>query len=70
VIGPRLRQFAAREPIAPRLRLVDDEAAAEWIAHVVREHNREERRRRIAREMAIVFGVLACALGAFLWVMR
>jgi predicted HNH restriction endonuclease len=50
----------------PRLRLVDDESAAEWVAHAIAAHNRSERNRRVAKEVAIIFGVLACALGAFL----
>jgi small neutral amino acid transporter SnatA (MarC family) len=69
-MGPRLKAFAAREPIAPRLRLVDDESAAEWVAHVVAEANRRERNRQIKIEFAIVFGVLAVGLGAFLYFMN
>jgi hypothetical protein len=65
-MGPQLKAYAAREPIAPRLRLVDDESAAEWVAFAIAEHNRNEKRRQVAREMAIVFGVLAVALAAFL----
>jgi hypothetical protein len=54
-----------------RLRLVEpDECAAEWVAFAIADHNRRERSRRIAVEVALVFGVLAVGLGAFLWVMR
>jgi hypothetical protein len=85
VIGPKIRQYADRTPVARRVTdlneyrlyrgqvdprdgadLYDDVVGDQWVAHAIAAHNRRERNRRVAKEVAIIFGVLACALGAFL----
>jgi hypothetical protein len=54
----------------PRLRLVDDESASEWVAHVIAEHNARERRRQQVSDFLIGLVVGGWAAAILVWVIR